>query len=123
MNPEGLKYTKTHEWVQINGEEATIGITQYAANEMGDIVYIELPQVGNKVETGAHFGSIESVKAVFDLNTPLSGEVIEVNEELNSRLEQMKDKAYKEWMIKLKISNPEEVKNLMDYKEYQKLTK
>ena len=121
MYAEKLKYTQTHEWIEIKGKEATIGITQYAANEIGDIVYIELPRVGDNLKEGSPFGAIESVKAVFDLNTPLSGEVIRVNDELNSRLEYLKNNAYEEWMIKMKLSNPEEAGNLLDFKEYQKL--
>ncbi len=120
--PADLKYSKDHEWARIEGDVAVVGITDYAQNELGDIVYVELPEVGTQVEQGKTFGTIEAVKAVSDLFAPVSGEVVEVNEKLNDSPELVNQDPYGEgWMIKIKMSNPDEVKNLLSKEDYEAL--
>lgn len=120
--PEDLKYTKEHEWARIEGDIATIGITDFAQSELSDIVYVELPAVGSAVEQMEPFGSIEAVKTVADLYAPLSGEVIEVNEELENNPGIINEDPYGlGWIIKIRITNPEEINNLMSAEEYKKL--
>jgi len=124
MYPEELKYTKTHEWIKVEGEIATIGITDFATKKLTDLVYIELPSVGEKITQGSPFGSIESVKAVSDLNSPVSGEVVEVHEELSQNLDLISKDPYGEgWMIRVRIENVEEIKSLMDSREYEEWIK
>jgi glycine cleavage system H protein len=120
--PDELKYTEEHEWVSIEGDIATIGISDFAQNQLGDIVFVELPEVGEELEAGKPFGVVESVKAVSDLFAPLSGEVIDVNEELNDTPELINTSAYEDgWVVKLRLSNPEELDELMDADAYQEL--
>ncbi len=120
--PAELKYSKDHEWARIEGDIAVVGITDYAQNELGDIVYVELPEVGTQVEQGKSFGTVEAVKAVSDLFAPLSGEVVEVNEKLNDSPELVNQDPYGEgWMIKIKMSNPDEVNQLLSKEEYEAL--
>ncbi len=120
--PENLKYTKDHEWAKIEGDVATIGITDYAQGELGDVVFVELPEVGTQLNAGDTFGTIEAVKAVADLYAPLSGEVVEINPELESTPEKVNQDPYGDgWMIKVKISNPSEVDELMDAEKYKEL--
>lgn len=120
--PAELTYTKEHEWARIEGEVAVIGITDYAQGELGDIVYVELPEVGTKINLGDSFGTIEAVKAVSDLYAPLSGEVIEINESLNDAPEKINQDPYNEgWMIKLKISDTVEKEELLDSQQYENL--
>ncbi len=120
--PADLKYSKDHEWARIEGDVAVVGITDYAQNELGDIVYVELPEVGTQVEQGKTFGTIEAVKAVTDLFAPVSGEVVEVNEKLNDSPELVNQDPYGEgWMIKIKMSNPDEVNNLLSKEDYEAL--
>lgn len=124
MEKGNLKYAQTHEWVAINGDIATIGISDFAVKELSDIVFIEFPEVGEKLKQGSPFGTIESVKAAFDLNAPLSGEVKEVNSALSDNLDLLKEDPYeKGWMVKIKIENSDELKNLMDFKQYQEFLK
>jgi glycine cleavage system H protein len=122
MNPEDLHYTKSHEWVRIDGEIGTIGITDHAQKELGEIVYLELPELGHVYDAEAEFGTVESVKAVSELFTPLSGEVVEVNKSAVAQPGIVNDDPYGDgWLIKLKLSSDEEVKRLMsaeDYGEY-----
>jgi len=122
VNPEGLHYTKSHEWVRIDGEIGTIGITDHAQKELGEIVYLELPELGHVYDAEAEFGTVESVKAVSELYTPLSGEVVEVNKSAVAEPGIVNDDPYGDgWLIKLKLSSDEEVKRLMsaeDYGEY-----
>ena len=122
MNPEDLHYTKSHEWVRIDGEIGTIGITDHAQKELGEIVYLELPELGHVYDAEAEFGTVESVKAVSELYTPLSGEVVEVNKSAVAEPGIVNDDPYGDgWLIKLKLSSNEEVKRLMsaeDYGEY-----
>jgi len=120
--PEDLKYTKEHEWAKIEGDIATIGITDFAQSELSDIVYVELPALGEMLEQMQPFGSIEAVKTVADLYAPLSGEVIEVNEELETNPGIVNEDPYGlGWMIKIRITNPEEIQNLLSAEEYKKL--
>jgi len=118
--PENLKYTKDHEWIKVEGENGIVGITEYATGELGDVVFVELPAPGKQVKQGESFGTIEAVKAVSDLFAPLSGEIVEINTELEKSPELVnKDPYGKGWMIKLKISNKTELNNLLDVKTYR----
>ena len=120
--PEDLKYTKEHEWAKIEGDVATIGITDYAQSELGDIVYIELPKVDSEVGQMAPIGTIEAVKTVADLYSPLSGKVVEVNERLSQNPSIVNNDPYGEgWIAKIRISNPDEVENLLSAEDYRKL--
>jgi glycine cleavage system H protein len=120
--PENLKYTKDHEWIRIDGNVGTIGITEYAQGELGDIVFVELPAAGKKVETGQSFGTVEAVKAVSDLYSPVNGEVKEVNKEIQDSPELVNKEPYERgWMIKVTLANIDEVKNLLDVEAYKKL--
>jgi len=120
--PSELKYTKDHEWVKINGNEALIGITDFAQRELGDIVYVDVNTIGETIQKEAVFGSVEAVKTVSDLFMPLTGEVLEVNKDIDSAPEFVnKDPYGKGWMIKIKISNPSEISELLDVEEYKKL--
>lgn len=117
-----LYYTESHEWVKVVGNEAFIGITEFAAHELGDIVYVELPQVGDEVEVGESIGSIEAVKAVEDLNSPVSGEIIEINEELEDSPDLINKSPYEDgWIYKVLLEDNEAVKNLLSAQEYAKL--
>ncbi|HEU4751877.1 MAG TPA: glycine cleavage system protein GcvH [Armatimonadota bacterium] len=118
--PSDLKYARTHEWARVEGDEATIGITDFAQHELGDVVYLDLPKVGQSFRAGAPFGTIESVKAVSDLYAPLSGEVVEVNEALLDAPEGVNTSPYESgWLLKLKLSDPSEVNNLLDAAAYE----
>lgn len=118
--PENLRYTKDHEWVLIEGETATIGITDYAQESLGDIVYVDLPGVGAAFTAHGSIGSVESVKAVSDIFTPVSGEVLEINEALNETPENVNNDAYgSAWMVKFRLTNLSEIDELMDAAAYQ----
>lgn len=118
--PEHLKYTAEHEWVQVEGNRARIGITDFAQAELGDIVFIELPKVGQRVTAGEPFGSIESVKAVSDLYSPVSGTVVAVNEELEQNLEWINESPYeKGWMIVVEMSDATELEQLLTAEQYE----
>lgn len=120
--PENLYYTSEHEWARIEGDTAIVGITDYAQQSLGDVVYVELPDVGTELKKGVEFGSIESVKAVSDIFSPVSGEVIEVNEEISDHPEYINQSPYdKGWIIKIKMSNPDEVKELMNSTQYKEM--
>ncbi len=120
--PENLKYTKDHEWIRVEGKTGIVGITDYAQVELGDVVFVELPQIGKKIKQFESFGTIEAVKAVSDLYTPASGEVIEINTELEKSPELVnKDPYDKGWLIKLKIENNNDLNNLLDAKAYREL--
>ena len=124
MYPNDLKYTKTHEWIKVENDVGTVGITDFATKQLTDLVYIELPSVGEKLTKGSPFGVIESVKAAEDLNSPVSGEVIEVHEELSQQIDLISKDPYGEgWMIKVKLQNPEELNNLMNSEDYEEWTK
>ncbi len=120
--PSELKYTKDHEWVKIIGNEALIGITDFAQRELGDIVYVDVNSIGEIIQKEAVFGSVEAVKTVSDLFMPLTGEVLEVNKDIDLAPEIVnKDPYDKGWMIKIKISNSSEISELLDVEEYKKL--
>ena len=120
--PENLKYTKDHEWIRIEGTIGTVGITEYAQGELGDVVFVELPKIGAKVESGQSFGTVEAVKAVSDLYSPVTGEVTEINKEIQDSPELVNKESYERgWMIKIQIDNPSEVNSLLDAEAYKKL--
>jgi glycine cleavage system H protein len=122
MVPFELKYTAEHEWVKVEGERVTVGITEYAQKELGDVVYVELPAVGEKVKAKAGMGSIESVKAVSDVYAPLTGEIVEVNDELQFSPELVNQDPYgKGWIAVIEVADTEELKNLLSAEAYQKL--
>lgn len=121
--PAGFKYTKDHEWVEVSGDRAKVGITEYAQQQLGDVVYIELPDVGAKLKQGQSFGTIESVKAVSELYSPLSGEVVEVNTALKDKPEAVNKDPHGSWMIIVKVVNPAEAGALLDPTQYTDLTK
>ena len=121
--PAGYKYTNEHEWIDLAGERGKIGITDYAQQQLGDVVYIELPEVGAKLKQGQSFGTIESVKAVSELYAPVSGGVVEVNAALKDKPETVNADPYGSWMIALKLTNPSESGGLLDSAQYQDLLK
>ena len=117
--PANLKYTKEHEWLDLSGTVGTIGITDYAQGTLGDIVFVELPKVGDSVKAHSTFGSVESVKAVSDLYSPISGTVTEINEALNSSPDAINEDAHAAWIIKVELSDPSEVDSLLDSAAYE----
>lgn len=120
--PENLKYTKDHEWVLLEGDTATVGITEFAQRELGDIVYVEIETVGQSLEAEEVFGSVEAVKTVSDLYLPVSGTITEVNPELGGTPESVNNDPYGQgWMIKMKVNNPADVDGLLDAKAYEAL--
>jgi glycine cleavage system H protein len=122
MVPSDLRYTKDHEWVRVDGDQATIGITDYAANQLGDIVFVELPEVGRSVDQFAAFGVVESVKAVSDLFAPVSGEVLETNSELGSKPELVNGEPYGAgWMLRVRVSDKDQLGELLDSGAYEQL--
>jgi glycine cleavage system H protein len=121
--PVDLRYTKEHEWAKLEGDKARIGITAFAQEQLGDVVFVELPKVGAKVTAMKTFGVVESVKAVSDLFAPLSGEVVETNTELTKKPETVNSDPYGQgWMIVIKLANPKEMDGLMSAADYEKLT-
>ena len=121
--PSGYKYTKEHEWIDVTGDRGRVGITDYAQQQLGDVVYIELPEVGTALKEGQSFGTIESVKAVSELYSPVSGEVAEVNTALKDKPEMTNKDPHATWMVVLKLTNPGEVGALLDASQYQALIK
>ncbi len=119
--PADLKYTKDHEWVRLNGDTALVGVTDFAQRQLGDVVYLDLPDVGRTVTAGESFGSIESVKAVSDLFAPLSGEVVEVNEALKSQPEAVNTAPHETWMIRVRVSDAAQLSALLDVTAYEGL--
>lgn len=117
--PSDLKYTKDHEWIRLSGDTAEIGITDYAQQQLGDVVYVELPDVGRTIAAGESFGSIESVKAVSELFAPMSGEVIEVNPALRSTPESVNSNPHETWMVRIRLSDPSAAGSLLDSAEYE----
>lgn len=115
---EGLYYSESHEFVKVEGDFGYIGITDYAQNALGNIVYVDMPEVDDEIEAGEEFGAVESVKAASDLNAPVSGTVVEVNEELEDSPELINDDAFGNWIIKVKLADKSELDNLMDAKAY-----
>ncbi len=119
--PEGLHYTKDHEWVRIEGGVGTVGITDYAQHAMGDVVYVELPEVGDEVAAGDDFVVVESVKGANDVFSPVSGKVAEVNDELDGAPELVNQDPYANWLVKLEVADPSEAGKLLDASAYAKL--
>src|SRR3954467_15771108 len=118
--PEDLQYSKDHEWPRVEGADAVIGITDYAQNSLGDVVYVELPKAGEKFEAHESFGSVESVKAVSEIFTPVGGEILEVNTALQDEAEKVNTDPYGEaWMIRIRMTNPGEVDSLLNAAEYE----
>ena len=123
MYPNDFKYTKDHEWVKVSGAEGQIGITDYAQKQLGDIVYLDLPEPGRVVKQGQVLGTVESVKAVSEIFSPVSGEVVRVNKELSEKPEQVNSAPHESWMVTVKLSNPGEVNGLLDATQYAELAK
>lgn len=123
MVPSDLRYTKDHEWVRIDGDTATIGVTDFAAGQLGDVVFVDLPAVGKSVDQYATFGVVESVKAVSDLYAPVSGEVVDVNGDLGAKPELVNSDPFGDgWMIKVKVGDSSQLGDLLDAAGYEKLT-
>ena len=120
---EGLKYSESHEWVKVEGNIALVGVSDFAQKEMGDITYVDLPEVGDEVVAGEEFGALESVKAASDLFAPVSGEVIEVNEELADTPEKVNEDAYASWIIKVEMSDESELDALLNAAAYAEIAK
>ena len=119
--PTDLRYTKDHEWIRLNEQDGQIGITDYAQEQLGDVVYVELPEVGRVFAQGDQFGSVESVKAVSDLYCPVGGEVIEVNTVLETQPELVNKNPHENWIIVVKLTNPDELASLIDADAYANL--
>lgn len=118
--PTNFRYTKEHEWVDAKGDVATIGITDYAQHELGDVVFVELPKAGAQIVAGKSFGTVESVKAVSEIYAPAAGEVVEANADLHNTPEKINSDPHRAgWLIKVRLSNPAEIANLMDAKAYE----
>ena len=118
--PADFKYTKEHEWVKVDGNTGTVGITDHAQNSLGDIVFVELPKVGAELKAGSTFGTVESVKAVSDLSAPVSGTVTEINNDLATAPEKVNSDAHSAWMVKVKLSDPSELNRLLSAADYEK---
>ena len=116
---EGLYYAESHEYVKVDGEYGYIGITDYAQSQLGNVVYVDMPEVDNEVTAGEEFGAVESVKAASDLFSPVSGTVVEVNEALEDQPELINEDAFENWIIKVKLSDPSELESLMSAQEYE----
>jgi glycine cleavage system H protein len=124
MSPDDLLYTKEHEWLRVSDNLGTVGITDFATKELGEVVFVELPKVGDKFKSGDAFGNVESVKAVSELFLPVSGEVIDVNEDLGNAPELLNDDPYgKAWLIQIRMKDPSETTELMSAEEYDEYTK
>ena len=118
--PNDRRYTREHEWVKLDGDIATVGITDFAQSELGDVTYIEMPQVGRQINQGESFGVVESVKAVSDVYAPVSGEIVEVNGALEGQPETVNTSPYEDaWLIKLRVQNPGQLEQLLDAAAYQ----
>ncbi|MCD8313222.1 MAG: glycine cleavage system protein GcvH [Bacteroidales bacterium] len=115
---EGLRYSESHEWVKLEGGIAVVGITDYAQHALGDLSYVDMPEVGDEISKGDNFGAVESVKAASDLYSPVSGEVVEINEDLEDAPELLNQDAFANWIIKLKVSDESELDSLMDAAAY-----
>lgn len=118
---DSLRYAESHEWVKLEGDVATVGITDYAQHALGNTVYVDMPEVGDEVTQGEDFGAVESVKAASDLISPISGEVIEINEALEDEPELVNQDAFSNWIMKVKVSDPSEIDNLLDAAGYAKI--
>lgn len=120
MYPENLKYNQEHLWVKVEGSTAIIGVTYFAQKQLGEILYVEMPETGDEVNSGESFGVVESSKTASDLISPVSGKVLEINEKLDDEPESVNESPYDSWIIKVELSNPGELDELMDAKEYEK---
>lgn len=118
--PESLKYTAEHEWVNIEGDHATVGITDFAQSSLGDVVYVEVPDIGKTIKAHDTFGVVESIKSVSDLYAPISGTILEKNTEVEQKPELLNQDSYKNWLIKIKISDKSELSNLLSAEDYKK---
>ena len=118
--PANYRYTREHEWIAVDGNIGTVGITDYAQNSLGDIVYVDMPKVGDSISANATFGSVESVKAVSDLYSPVSGTVTEMNEALKTEPDKINSAPHDTWIIKIELSNPGELNSLLDAAAYEK---
>ena len=121
--PAGFKYTRDHEWIEIQGDRGKVGITDFAQQQLGDVVYIELPEIGTRLKASQSFGTIESVKAVSELYSPAAGEVVEVNKALKDKPEQVNADAHRSWMIVLKLTDPGGTDHLLNAEQYADLVK
>jgi glycine cleavage system H protein len=121
--PDSFKYTKDHEWVVLTGDTGKVGITDYAQQQLGDVVYVELPEVGAKVKQGQSFGTIESVKAVSELYSPVTGEIVEVNSALKDKPESVNANPHDAWMVVIRLTNPSEAGALLDAAQYEAIVK
>lgn len=119
MYPEDLKYHSEHTWIKVEGDIATIGVTDFAQEQLGEVLFVEMPDTGDEIQTGEEFGSVESSKVASDLIAPISGEVLEINEKLEDEPEYINEAPYEAWILKVKISNEEEVTNLLSAEDYQ----
>lgn len=117
--PANLKYTKEHEWALVEGDTVSVGITDFAQSALGDIVFLEVPEVGSELKIGTTFGVVESIKSVSDLYAPISGEVVAKNAEIEGSPEKINQDAYGSWLIKVKVKNPADLQNLMTAEQYQ----
>jgi glycine cleavage system H protein len=123
MDPKSLRYSKEHEWLAVDGDAGTVGISDHAQSELGDIVFVEFPDVGREVKAGEVVGTIESVKAVSELYTPVSGKIVEVNDALEDKPETVNQDPYGDgWLIKIALSDPSEVEDMMDHEAYAAFT-
>jgi glycine cleavage system H protein len=123
MYPDDLKYTKDHEWIQINGDLGRVGITDYAQKQLGDVVYLELPEVGKSLKQAEPFGTVESVKAVSELYSPVGGTVVQVNKALQEHPEAINSEPHTSWMVEVKITSPGDLQALLDAAKYRELVK
>lgn len=122
--PQGLFYSEEHEWVKVEGNKASVGITEFAQHELGDIVFVELPEVGTELTADEPFGSVESVKTVSELYAPVSGKVVEINEDLSDNPEFVNESPYeKAWMVVIEMSDSSEVEKLLSAEQYEEMTK
>jgi glycine cleavage system H protein len=121
--PPGFRYTKDHEWIDVAGDRGKVGITDYAQQQLGDVVYVDLPSIGTRLKAGQSFGTIESVKAVSELYAPVAGEVVEVNSALKEKPEAVNSDPHGAWMIVIRLSSPGEVAGLLGAEQYQELVK
>lgn len=117
--PENLRYTKDHDWVRVEGNRAYVGITDFAQKQLGDIVFLELPELDTEIASGAQLGVVESVKAVADINSPISGKVVEINEALEDAPELINEDAFGTWIAVLELTNPDELESLLTAEEYK----
>ena len=121
--PAGFKYTKDHEWIDLTGDKGRVGITDYAQQQLGDVVYVDLPEVGTKVKQGQSFGTIESVKAVSELYSPVTGEIVDVNTGLKDKPETVNANPHESWMVVIRLTNPSEAGALLEADDYEALVK